>query len=136
MSDIDDIKAHITSINAKVDVLISVIPDEKLALAANPDVNLAKIDELNARVAEVGDIEGALTAIDTKLDNAIAQAREVNAAAGNAGFAKPLVPGTLTRTDYQRGIEAARAGVPAPNDLSPEGDDYRRGFTDGSLPTN
>lgn len=89
MSDIDDIKAHIASINAKVDQLIAVIPDEKLELARNPDQNLAKIDELNARVAEVGDIDTALTALDNKLDNAIAQATraahqqsEANAGAG------------------------------------------------------
>ena len=72
MSASDDIKAEIAAINAKVDRLITGIPERHLRYVNDPDAAALKIDELTAEVGEVGEIKSALDALNAKLDSAIA----------------------------------------------------------------
>lgn len=84
MSATDDIKSEIAAINAKVDRLITGIPERHLQYLNHPDDAALKIETLEKEVAEASEIKSALDALNAKLDSAIAD---------NSRYAK--VPGDI-----------------------------------------
>lgn len=128
MSANDDIKAELADISAKVDRLITGIPERHFQYLNKPDESAAKIDELQAQVAETGDIKAGIDALKAKLDAALAGQREryvpvEGDASAAANVAKPVplqgLPGKSLPTGVTPKTDAAGNSV-NPNPAIPD----------------